>query len=101
MLISPEKMLCCLLLWPALVSSQRPPTPGRLSISSTPPGAPITIDGQATSRQTPSTFVVSPGAHNVSLKSLANCASPFRVSVPSGSTKTIDCDANKGWGPVQ
>ena len=52
MLISPEKMLCCLLLLPALVSSQRPPTPGRLSISSAPPGAPITIDDQATSKQT-------------------------------------------------
>ena len=56
------------LLFPALLSSQRPPAPGRLSVTSTPPGAKITIDNHDMGKETDFTFVVSPGDHQVSVK---------------------------------
>ena len=88
----------CALLFPALLSPQRPPAPGKLSVTSTPPGAAIVIDDQPMGRQTDFTFVVSPGTHSVSLKSpsLPKCANPRRVSVRSGSTVSINCSAG-GW----
>src|SRR5215469_11214653 len=92
---APEIMVCCLLLFPALLSSQRPPAPGRLTVTSTPPGAKITIDKQSMGKETDFTFVVSPGDHQVSVKAdgLGKCANPTTVSVPSGSKVSINCTA--------
>jgi PEGA domain len=95
--------LWCLLLFPAFLSPQRPPAPGKLSVTSTPPGAKITIDNQSMGKETDFTFVVSPGDHYVSVRSasLPKCAKPTKVSVSSGSIMSIDCGVT-GWGaPTQ
>lgn len=98
MLQAPEIVLCSLLLIPALLSSQRPPAPGKLSVTSTPSGATITIDNQSTGKETDFTFVVSPGDHSVSVKkdALPNCVTKM-VTVTSGSVVLINCTAT-GWG---
>jgi hypothetical protein len=92
-----EMALCWVLLFPALLSSQRPQT-GRLSVTSTPPGAEITIDNQRTNQSTPFTFVVSPGEHRVAVTSetLRNCAKPVPVPVSPGSAVSIHC-TSMGW----
>ena len=95
--------VCCLLLFPVFLPSQRPPAPGKLSVTSTPPGAKITIDNQSMGKETDFTFVISPGDHYVSVRSanLPKCATPTKVSVPSGSIMSIDCSVT-GWGaPTQ
>jgi len=95
---APE-ILLCLLLFPAPWSSQRPQAPGKLSVTSTPQqGAKITIDDQDTSQATNFTFAVSPGDHSVKLPSLPNCKQPKKVTVSSGSTTSVNCDAATGWG---
>lgn len=92
-------LLCCLLLFPAPLSSQRPEAPGRLTVTSTPKGASITIDDQDTNQKTDFTFVVSPGDHSVKLTSadLPDCKKPKKVTVSPGSTTSVNCTA-AGWG---
>jgi len=90
--------LCCALLLPALLSSQRPQLPGRLRITSTPPGAKITIDDQHMSQSTDFTFAVSPGDHYVAVISpdLSKCAKPIKATVSSGSVTSVNCTVT-GW----
>jgi hypothetical protein len=92
-------ILCaCLLLFAAPLSSQRPATPGRLTVKVTPTQeAFITIDGQDTNQKTPATFAVSPGDHSVSLPGLPRCKQPKTITVSSGSTSLVTCDVNSGW----
>src|ERR1700675_4287075 len=98
MLPAPDILLFCLLLFPSLLSPQRPPTPGTLSVTSSPQqGAKITIDDRDTGRATNFTFAVSPGDHYVSLPSLPNCKKPTRVTVSSSSLQSVNCDAATGW----
>ena len=93
-------VFCSVLLFPSLSSSQRPPSPGKLLVTSDPPGASITIDNQSMGHSTNYMFVVSPGEHSVAVKSttLQNCATPAKVTVPSGSRTTINCRV-AGWDP--
>ena len=89
-----------LLLLPALLLSQRPPTPGKLSVTSDPTGAAIKIDGKSMGRSTPFTFIVSPGGHTLVLEGESvpqPCATPTTVTVRSGSTASIRC-SSAGWG---
>jgi hypothetical protein len=96
---TPKMLLWCLFLFPARLSSQAPQTPGRLTVTSTPQqGAKIVIDGQDTGRLTNFNFVVSPGDHDVSLPSVFNCKQPKKVTISSGSTTSVNCDAAAGWG---
>lgn len=79
--------------------SQTPPQPGKLTITSTPKGAAIVIDGKKMPQPTDATFVVSPGTYRVSVAdatgNLKNC--PTRnVAVSSGSQTVLDCSAT-GW----
>src|SRR5580658_1545267 len=92
-----ETAVCCVLLFPLPLSSQRPELAGKLTLTSTPPGARITIDNQVMGQSTPFTFVVSPGEHNVTVTSaaLTNCGKK-RVSLPPGSAISLNC-ASKGW----
>jgi PEGA domain len=91
-------LLFSMLLFPSLLSPQRPPTPGKLSVTSSPQqGAKIMIDDQDTGHATNFTFVVSPGDHYVSLPSLPNCKNPMKVTVSSGSPQSVNCDAATGW----
>jgi hypothetical protein len=103
MLPAPETLLYLLLLFPGSLSSQRPAAPGKLSVTSTPPGGKITIDKQPMGKDTDFTFVVSPGDHYVSVRnpSMPKCANPAKVSVISGSTISINCSVT-GWSaPAQ
>jgi hypothetical protein len=90
--------LCCVLLSPMPLLSQRPALAGKLTVTSTPPGARITIDNQIMGQATPFTFVVSPGDHNVAVRSaaLTNCGKK-KVSLPAGSAVSLDC-TSAGWG---
>jgi hypothetical protein len=80
------------------LSPQRPQLPGRLKITSTPPGAKITIDDQRLNQSTDFTFAVSPGDHSVAVISsaLPKCAKPIKVTVTSGSVTSVNCTA-AGW----
>jgi hypothetical protein len=103
MLPASETILCFLLLFPGFLSSQRPPAPGKLLVTSTPPGAKIMIDKHSMGKQTDFTFVVSPGDHYVSVTtpSMPKCANPTKVSISSGSAISINCSVT-GWGaPTQ
>jgi hypothetical protein len=78
-------------------SSQRPQLAGKLTITSTPPGARIIIDNQLMGQSTPFTFVVSPGDHYVAVKSadLTNCGTK-KASLTAGSVMSLNCVSN-GW----
>jgi hypothetical protein len=94
--------LCGILLSAALLPSQRPQMPGRLSVTSDPPGAAITIDKQRMNQSTNFTFVVSPGSHAVTVvaAALPKCAAPVTVAVRSNIVTLIHCSA-AGWsGPI-
>jgi len=90
--------LCCALLFPALLSSQRPQLPGRLRITSTPQGAKITIDDQHMNQSTDFTFAVSPGEHSVAVISpdLPKCAKPIKATVSSAAITSVNCTV-AGW----
>jgi hypothetical protein len=89
--------LFCLVLFPGLVRSQMPQAPGRLYVTSTPAGASVAVDNRRMSRQTPFTFVVSPGNHTVKVNGDGLSCSAS-LNVPSSSTKSLHCTA-KGWDP--
>src|SRR5262249_34110518 len=95
------KVACCLTLlqFAPDMSAQRPPAPGKLSVTSEPPGANIRIDDQPMAKATNFTFVVSPGDHSVAITSpnLPKCAAPAKVTVLSGSLTSINC-TTAGWG---
>ncbi len=96
------RVLCGILLFATLLPSQRPQMPGRLSVTSDPPGAEITIDKQRMSRPTDFTFVVSPGSHAVTVvaAALPKCATPVTVLVRPHIVTLIHCAAS-GWsGPT-
>jgi hypothetical protein len=86
-------ILCLLLLYPATVSSQTPPQPGKLSVTSTPEGAKVTVNGKPTNRNTPAILVVTPGSYNVSVAGVpgrSTCQeSTFTVS--AGEALHVDC----------
>jgi hypothetical protein len=92
-------ILCaCLLLFVEPLSSQRPATPGRLTVKVTSTQETfITIDGQDTNQKTPATFAVSPGDHSVSLPGVPRCKAPKTITVSSGAPSSVNCDANAGW----
>ena len=92
-----EMTFYCVLLFPMPLLSQRPALAGKLTVTSTPPGARITIDNQIMGQATPFTFVVSPGDHRVAVKSadLTNCGTK-RVSLVAGSAVSLNCGP-KGW----
>lgn len=91
-------LLLSLLLCPLALRSQMPPQPGRLVITSEPPGATVTINGKQVSQHTNATFLVSPGSYTVSVASpdgRLSCPATT-LSVSSGQTTTGDCSA-AGW----
>jgi len=96
------KIVCGVLMFAPLLSPQRPQMPGRLSVTSDPPGAAITIDKQRMNQSTDYTFVISPGRHAVTVvaPALPKCATPLAVTVRSNAVALIHCAAS-GWsGPT-
>lgn|SRR5208283_493474 len=97
LLREPELVLCCVVPFAGLLRSQTPQPPGRLIVTSDPPGATITIDNRQMNRPTPFTFAVSPGQHSVSVKGEGMyCAGSLNVQ--SGTAKPAHCTA-RGWDP--
>ena len=66
---------------------------GMLSVTSTPSGLPVSIDGQQASRKTPATFTLPPGPHRVEVTKGADKQS-FVVEIQDGGTITRAVD----WG---
>jgi hypothetical protein len=90
----PRYLLHCILLLAGAASSQmhQPPL-GRLEITSTPPGASITINNQSRPERTNVSLVVSPGNYTVSITGgpgNLNCQ-PQAVSVQGGKTVRVTC----------
>src|SRR5215813_10362810 len=79
------------------VGSQVPPV-GRLVISSDPPGATVTINGNPMDQHTNATFTVSAGTYTVSVASADGGLRCPEKSVPvsPGQTVSYTCSAG-GW----
>ncbi len=81
-----------LLLVPAALSSQTPQRPGVLALTSTPPGASITINGTLTKARTNTRLVVAPGAYTVLIAGgSANLHCEKQVQVAIGQTVPVTC----------
>jgi hypothetical protein len=81
------------LLSPSVISSQMPPSLGKLHITSNPPGAHITINNVPRSEVTNVTLVVSPGVYTVSITgNHLSCSQQCKVS--SGQTFEVSCASN-------
>jgi hypothetical protein len=91
-------VLCWIVLYSPILSSQTPGQPGRLVITSTPTGAKITVNNQATNQLTDATFVVPPGKYTVSVTDgpgKLNCPDKD-VQIFSGQPAEVHCSAT-GW----
>ena len=85
------------LLCPATLKPQMPPQPGKLVISSEPPGATVSINGTVMAQHTNATFLVSPGKYAVMVASQdGRLKCTGSLSVTSGQTASADCTA-AGW----
>jgi hypothetical protein len=82
-----EVALLLTLLSTPLASSQMPPRPGKLVLTSTPPGAKIVINAQPRQEVTPITLVVTPGVYKVVVGSCAEQS----VQIVAGDTKEVHC----------
>jgi len=80
-------VFCLSLLMPQFLASQIPQALGRLHITSTPPGASITINGSLRKEKTPVTLAVVKGDYRVSV---GTCAEQT-VRVSAGETTNVDC----------
>lgn len=80
-------VFCLSLLMPQFLASQIPQALGRLQITSTPPGASITINGSPRKEKTPVTLAVAQGDYRVSV---GTCAAQT-VHVSAGETRNVDC----------
>ncbi len=70
-----------------------PPGTGRLAVTSTPPGAAIVLDGQATGRTTPGTLEsLAPGTYQVRVELAGYAALPAArdIDIAAGQTATAD-----------
>ena len=85
------------LLCPATLLPQMPPQPGKLAISSEPPGATVSIKGQVMTQHTNGTFLVSPGTYAIVVTSQdGKLKCTGSLTVASGQTASADCTA-AGW----
>lgn len=95
MALLPKCVLICFLLLAFVAFSQMPAPPpvGRLYITSTPPGASITINGRPRPERTNITFVVSPGHYKIAISDgPGNLDCPAQeVAVQPGQTVTVAC----------
>lgn len=78
---------CYLLLFSQFSMSQIPQALGKLQLTSTRPGASITINGSLRREKTPVTLAVAPGDYKIVI---GNCAEQT-VHVSAGETNTVDC----------
>lgn len=90
--------LYCLLLLASALMAQTPKRPGKLTISSTPKGAAIFVNGQQMGQTTDATFVISPGTFKVSVSGGGgNLNCPVKsVQVTAGGLTELSC-TSAGW----
>lgn len=92
-----EAIFCCIFLLPPGLFLQTPPSPGWISITSTPPHAYIAINGKPLSAPTNATVVVSPGNYTVVITGgPGNLNCKESVTVKSGQTASVTCPAAAG-----
>jgi hypothetical protein len=87
-----------ILLCPLELRTQMPPAPGKLIVSSEPPGAMVTINGNSMSQPTNATFLVSPGNYTVAVSSpdgKLRCPGTI-FAVSAGGVVSHTCTA-AGW----
>ena len=63
--------------------------PGRVAVSSTPPGALIVVDGNATTDRTPAEVSVAPGTHRITLRAESFDATEQTVEVSPGARAEV------------
>jgi len=80
-------ILCGALLLAKPTASQMPPPLGKFYLTSTPPGASITIGTQRRPEVTPVTLAVVPNTYSVKIGS----CDPQTVTVKAGQTVTVNC----------
>jgi hypothetical protein len=68
-----------------------PGEPGILAVTSSPPGATITINGKLMKPQTDAKFVVSQGTYRVVIDRAGSLHCDKNVKVTSGMTTTVSC----------
>lgn len=90
--------VCCLLPLAGALMAQTPGRPGKLSVSSTPKGAAIFVNGQRMGQTTDATFVISPGTFKVSVSGGGgNLNCPVKsVQVTAGGLTELSC-TSAGW----
>ncbi|MGA2917879.1 beta strand repeat-containing protein [Methanoregula sp.] len=72
------------------------PTTGSISVTSTPPGAAISVDGKGTGKVTPSTIDgIAPGDHSVTVDLTGYNPASMTVTVSAGSTATANLVLNQ------
>ena len=88
----------CLLPLAGALMAQTPGRPGKLTVSSTPKGAAIFVNGQRMGQTTDATFVISPGTYKVSVSGGAgNLNCPVKsVQVTVGGLEELSC-TSAGW----
>jgi hypothetical protein len=59
-------------------------TPGEITLTSEPPGADVTVDGQPTGKRTPALLQLSPGEHRIELALAGHAADPQELDVAPG-----------------
>jgi hypothetical protein len=59
-------------------------TPGEITLTSEPPGADVTVDGQPTGKRTPALLQLSPGEHRIELALAGHAADPQALDVAPG-----------------
>ena len=95
--ISTTLLSLAILLCPAALSTQMPPQPGKLVISSEPPGATVSIKGSVVAQHTNATFLVSPGTYPIVVTSQdGKFKCTGSLTVVSGQTASATCTA-AGW----
>jgi len=81
-------LLCCAFLLRQPSESQMPAPLGKLNITSTTPGASITINDKQRNERTPVTLAVVPGTYKV----IIGTCSVQSVTVRSGETQVVNCE---------
>ena len=90
--------LYCLLPLAGVLIAQTPKRPGKLTVTSTPKGAAIFVNGKQMGQSTDASFVISPGTYKVSVSGGAgnlNCAVKS-VQVTAGGSIEVNC-TSAGW----
>jgi PEGA domain len=74
--------------------------PAALNLTTTPPGASVSVDGQAQMGETPMVVKVPPGTHEISVSATGYEASKFEVTVKPGEKQNKDVTLEQSAAPA-